>query len=223
RSAAGSIGVPHSASTRTTSAPQRAATSVMRSPNTPLTPTTTTSPGRTTFTNAASMPAEPVPEIGNVSGLLVRNTWRRRSHVSSSSATNSGSRCPSIGRIRASCTSGYGLQGPGPMRMRSLRGTAGDATYLPIGKRTRAASAGDRAQDAVEDVGFGHEDLVHVEVAEDPDEDAAPADDHVGALRLEPRVVTASGERLGGERAEHVLGGGARQTEVVHGVVVVEA
>ena len=41
----------------------------MRSPNTPLTPTTTTSPGSTTLTNAASMPAEPVPLIGSVSGL----------------------------------------------------------------------------------------------------------------------------------------------------------
>ena len=37
--------VPHSSSTRTTSAPQRRATSHMRSPNTPLTPTITVSPG----------------------------------------------------------------------------------------------------------------------------------------------------------------------------------
>ena len=51
----------------------------MRSPNTPLTPTTTESPGSTTLTNAASMPAEPVPLTGNVSGLAVRNTWRSRS------------------------------------------------------------------------------------------------------------------------------------------------
>ena len=37
----GSRGVPQSASTRTTLAPHRAATSHMRSPNTPFTPTTT--------------------------------------------------------------------------------------------------------------------------------------------------------------------------------------
>ena len=50
----------------------RAATSHMRSPNSPLTPTTTTSPGLTTLTNAASIPAEPVPLTGSVSGLPVR-------------------------------------------------------------------------------------------------------------------------------------------------------
>ena len=82
------------------------ATSHMRSPNTPLTPTTTTSPGSTKFTNAASIPAEPVPLIGSVSSLSVRNTARRRSHVSSSSARKSGSRCPSSGRANASATSG---------------------------------------------------------------------------------------------------------------------
>ena len=89
------------------------ATSHMRSPNTPLTPTTTTSPGSTTLTNAASMPAEPVPLIGNVSGLSVRNTCRSRSHVSSSSATNSGSRWPSIGRAERLGDLGVGVAGAG--------------------------------------------------------------------------------------------------------------
>ena len=103
---AGSSGWPQGASTRTTSAPQRPATSHIRSPKTPFTPTTTGSPGRTTLTNAASMPAEPVPLSGKVSGLAVRNTWRRRSQVSSSSSMKSGSRWPSIGRANAACTSG---------------------------------------------------------------------------------------------------------------------
>jgi hypothetical protein len=118
----GSTGWPHGNSTATTSAPQRAATSHMRAPNTPLTPTTTGSPGRTRLTNAASMPADPVPEIGSVIGLAVRNTVRSRSHVSSRMATNAGSRCPSIGRASASTASGYGLQGPGPIRTRSTSG-----------------------------------------------------------------------------------------------------
>src|SRR4051794_11556426 len=53
--ASGSSGRPHGASTRTTSAPWRRATSHMRSPNSPLTPTTTTSPGPTT----AGLPVAP--------------------------------------------------------------------------------------------------------------------------------------------------------------------
>ena len=60
----GSIGSPHSASTRTTSAPWRSATSHMRSPNTPLTPMTTGSPGRTKLTKDASMPGRPGPAHG---------------------------------------------------------------------------------------------------------------------------------------------------------------
>jgi hypothetical protein len=64
----------------------------MRAPKTPFTPMTTTSPGTTRLTNAASMPAEPVPEIGRVMGFEVRKTARRRSHVSSRIPTNSGSR-----------------------------------------------------------------------------------------------------------------------------------
>ena len=106
RSRSGSTGWPQGASTRTTSAPQRAATSHMRAPKTPLTPITTGSPRSTTFTNAASMPAEPVPEIGSVMALEVRKTVRSRAQVSSRMSTNSGSRCPSIGRARASTASG---------------------------------------------------------------------------------------------------------------------
>ena len=66
-SRSGSIGSPHSASTRMTSAPWREATSHIRSPKTPFTPTTTGSAGRTKLTKDASMPAEPVPLSGRVS------------------------------------------------------------------------------------------------------------------------------------------------------------
>ncbi len=45
------------------------------------------------------MPADPVPLIGNVSALSVRNTDRNRSHVSSRIVRNSGSRWPSIGLV----------------------------------------------------------------------------------------------------------------------------
>ena len=42
----------------------------------PVTATTTTSPGWTTLTNAASMPAEPVAEIGSVRALSVPHVSR---------------------------------------------------------------------------------------------------------------------------------------------------
>ena len=67
---AGRARAPHGASTRTTSAPHRRATSHIRSPNTPLTPTITVSPGSSRLTKHASMPAEPVPEIGSVSAFF---------------------------------------------------------------------------------------------------------------------------------------------------------
>ncbi len=64
RSRCGSSGSPQRSSTRTTSAPHRRTTSHMRSPNTPFAPTIAVSPGSRRFTKHASMPAEPVPEIG---------------------------------------------------------------------------------------------------------------------------------------------------------------
>ena len=115
----GSIARPHGSSTRTTSAPQRRATSHMRSPNTPLTPTITVSPGSSRLTKHASIPAEPVPLIGNVSALAVWNAARSRSAISSSTTRKSGSRWPSTGRWNASITSGYGFDGPGPSSSRS--------------------------------------------------------------------------------------------------------
>ena len=96
----------------------------MRSPNTPFTPTMAVSPGSSRLTKHASMPADPVPLIGTVSAFFVRNTLRRRSIVSSSSARNSGSRCPRTGRVSAATASGYGFDGPGPSKRRSLCGIA---------------------------------------------------------------------------------------------------
>ncbi len=69
-----STGRPHSCSTAMTSAPQRAATSHIRWPNSPFTATTTTSPSETVLTNAASIPAEPVALIGSVRKLAVPHT-----------------------------------------------------------------------------------------------------------------------------------------------------
>ena len=51
--------------------------------------------------------------------------------------------------------------------------------------------------------------------AHDRDEHAAAADDHVGPRRLQAGVVDAVRERLGGERAEHVLDRVAGESEVV--------
>jgi hypothetical protein len=64
----------------------------MRSPNTPLTHTSTGSPGSTRLTKAASMPAMPVPGAQNVQALPVPMTVRSNSAVSSMSRTYSGSR-----------------------------------------------------------------------------------------------------------------------------------
>jgi hypothetical protein len=63
---------PHSASTRVTRAPWRLATSHMRSPKTPATPITTSSPGSTRFWKQVSMPPLPV-----ASGIVSRFRCRR--------------------------------------------------------------------------------------------------------------------------------------------------
>jgi hypothetical protein len=101
-----STGAPQAWSTSITSAPQRAATSHIRCPNSPLTATTTTSPSATVLTNAASMPAEPVALSGSVRALVVPHTVRSRSQASSMTRRNSGSRCPSSGRPNAEVASG---------------------------------------------------------------------------------------------------------------------
>src|SRR5262249_42772192 len=81
------------------------------------------SPGSRRLTKHASMPAEPVPESGSVKVFSVRNTVRSRAIVSSSTARNSGSMCPSSGRANAAVASGYGFDGPGPSSRRGASGT----------------------------------------------------------------------------------------------------
>src|SRR5215218_7250030 len=106
----------------------------MRCPNSPLTATTTTSPGPTVLTNAASMPAEPVADSGRVRRFVVPNSCRSRSDVSSRICRNTGSRWPSSGWPRATVASGYGLDGPGPSRVRACNGMPGT---LPTDRRRR--------------------------------------------------------------------------------------
>ena len=109
---------PHSVSMTTGVPPQRSTTSAMRVPKTPLTPTTTSSPGSTRLTKHVSMPALPVPEMGSVNAFPVWNTCRRRVLVSSIRPMNTGSRWPTSGVDRARSTRGWTLLGPGPRRTR---------------------------------------------------------------------------------------------------------
>ncbi len=62
---------PGKNSSLVTCAPKRSATSAIRLPNTPFSRTSTLSPGSTVLTKAASMPREPVPDIGTVTSWLV--------------------------------------------------------------------------------------------------------------------------------------------------------
>ena len=68
--------VPHSVSMVTTSARQRRAISHSRCPNRPKIGTSTRSPGSSTDTSTASMPARAVPSTSKVHRLVVRNTCR---------------------------------------------------------------------------------------------------------------------------------------------------
>src|SRR5680860_1308304 len=110
---------PQGASTVETSAPARRATSAKRPPNTPLTPTTTRSPGSTRLTTTASRPALPVPDTGKVTRLPVRKIARSCSAISSRMGVKSGSRWPSSGWAMAARTEGWTSLGPGPSRIRS--------------------------------------------------------------------------------------------------------
>ena len=65
------------------------------------------------------MPAEPVPLIGSVSVLSVRNASAEPIGDLVEHDEEVGSRCPSTGRWNASMTSGYGFDGPGPSNNRS--------------------------------------------------------------------------------------------------------
>ena len=87
----------------------------------------------------------------------------------------------------------------------------------------RSGSLGLTAHQTVEDVG-----LADTSISSKPstrriaDEHDRAADDHVDPARLEARVVRALRRpRLGRERAEHVLGRGAREPEVVDLLAVV--
>ena len=62
---------PQGTSSFTRVAPQRPTMSAMRAPKTPDTPTMTVSPGSMTLTSAASMPADPVPEMAMVNWFCV--------------------------------------------------------------------------------------------------------------------------------------------------------
>ena len=67
----GLTGEPQSSSTTIGMPPQRSTFSIMRPPNTPLRQTMTLSPGATMFTKQYSMPTEPGPDTGKVSGFFV--------------------------------------------------------------------------------------------------------------------------------------------------------
>jgi len=78
----GSNTVPHSVSMLITSARQRRAISHSRCPKRPNTGTSTLSPGSSTETSTASMPARAVPSTIKVQRLAVRNTCRYRLMIS---------------------------------------------------------------------------------------------------------------------------------------------
>ena len=86
------MGRPQGHSTTSTRAPRRVATSTMREQNTPLLTISTSSPRSTRLTKVASMPAEPVPEMGKVTAFLVLHTARSCSCMASMTLMQSGSR-----------------------------------------------------------------------------------------------------------------------------------
>ena len=86
-------------------------TSHIRWPKSPLTATTTTSPGCTVLTKAASMPAEPVALSGSVRALEVPQTVRSISQVSSMIRGTPGRGAPAAGSARARWPPGRGWTG----------------------------------------------------------------------------------------------------------------
>ena len=76
----------------------------------------TLSPGSIKLTKQVSIPAEPVPETGTVSPLLVPINCLRNSLMSSIRVINAGSRCPMVGFARALYTEQETPEGPGPIR-----------------------------------------------------------------------------------------------------------
>ena len=84
----------------------RRATSHIRAPKSPFTAITATSPSETVFTNAASMPPEPVALSGSVRAFDVPQTVRRPSQTRSRRSMKAGSRWPSTGQESAAMASG---------------------------------------------------------------------------------------------------------------------
>ena len=85
----------------------------MREQNTPLLTISTSSPRSTKLTKVASIPAEPVPEMGKVTAFLVLHTARSCSCMASMTLMQSGSRCPNVGMLMALSTLGATGLGPG--------------------------------------------------------------------------------------------------------------
>ena len=110
--------MPHSLRTHATLAPCRSAISPHSRPKRPHSATTTRSPGSVNDAMAASSPARPVPDTGNVKGFCVWNTTRDSAMTSCMSSVNSGSNWPSSGVDMARSTRGSAMLGPGPRRMR---------------------------------------------------------------------------------------------------------
>ena len=81
------------------SAYRDAVNKAMREQNRPLLTISTLSPCSTRLTKQASIPAEPVPEMGNVTALRVLHTARSCSCRASITLMQSGSRCPRVGRL----------------------------------------------------------------------------------------------------------------------------
>ncbi len=110
---------PQGTSIVCTSASARSAISARRCPKRPKTGTSTRSPGRTSETIAASMPARDVPSTRRVASLRVAHTARYSSWVSAMAAVMNGSYWPTSGADIARSTLGYAEIGPGPMSRRA--------------------------------------------------------------------------------------------------------
>ena len=211
--APGSSGRPHGASTRTTSAPQRPATSHIRSPNRPLTPITTTSPGSDRVDEGRLHARRPGARDGQGERVrrysipcAVGRTSRR------ADAMNSGSRWPSMGRASPAVASGYGLHGPGPIRTRSVTTMSGDRRRAPLSSRYE-----ERADQAVEDVGFGRQARVEAEVAHQLGQHDGPA-----RRSRRPGRARLPGAAGGRRRARRRGSSSSRSTVVRVSAVVVD-
>ena len=105
--ASGSMMRPHAASTRRTSAPQREATSHIRSPKTPFTPMTTAVPRLQQVDEGGFHPrAARAGDRERSAGCACGIRRRSSSIVSSIRARNCGSRCPIVGCAIACSTRG---------------------------------------------------------------------------------------------------------------------